>query len=264
MAYTEFAAFYDRLTENVDYDRRAARLHALVRQFLNTDTDGTLLTDLACGSGSLSEAMARLGYDVIGVDSSPAMLSRAMEKKLQSGLPIQYLCQDMRELDMYGTIDVTVCMLDSLNHLPSLADVAQVFSRVSLFAQPGGVFLFDMNTLYKHRKVLGDQVFLYDLEDVFCAWENHLCPDNATVDMQLTFFAREGDHYLRSEESIRETAYPVTEIENALHRAGMTVLGTFDADKGLDTPEILSPVSETTERILFVAGKPRKGNTHEM
>ncbi len=264
MDYMEFAAFYDQLTENVDYRKRAARLHALARQYLHTETDGTLLTDLACGSGGFSEALARLGYDVIGVDNSPAMLSKAMEKKLQSGLPIQYLCQDMRELDMFGTIDVTVCMLDSLNHLPSLADVEQVFRRVSLFAQPGGVFLFDMNTLYKHREILGDRVFLYDLEDVFCAWENRLQADRATVEMQLTFFSREGEQYVRSDESIRETAYPVTEIEAALQRAGLTVLGEFDADKGLDTPETLFPVSETTERILFAAGKPRKGNAHEM
>ena len=256
MDYSNFAAYYDTLTQNVEYEKRAMRLHYLIRQYIRTETDGTLLTDLACGSGSLSEALARLGYDVIGVDNSPAMLSAAMEKKMQSGLPIQYLCQDMRELDMFGTIDVTVCMLDSLNHLPGLQDVQQVFDKVSLFAQPGGLFLFDMNTLYKHREILANKVFLYDLDDVFCAWENRLLDDQATVEEQLTFFERDGDCYYRSEECITETAYPVTDIEEALWNAGLALVAEFDADKGLDTPEQLSPVTETTERILFVAQKP--------
>lgn len=256
MDYMNFAAFYDRLTENVEYEKRAARLHYLIQQYIRTETDGTLLTDLACGSGSLSEALARLGYDVIGVDNSPAMLSKAMEKKMQSGLPIQYLCQDMRELDMFGTIDVTVCMLDSLNHLPSLADIQQTFDRVSLFAQPGGLFLFDMNTLYKHREVLRDKVFLYDMEDVFCAWENRLLDDVATVEMQLTFFEKDGDAYFRSDEFITEIAYTPEEIETAIAKSGLELLAVFDADKDLGTPDMLSPVTETTERVLYITRKP--------
>lgn len=255
--YTNFAAFYDALTQNVEYEKRAARLHFLIRKYLQTDTEGTLLTDLACGTGTMSEALARLGYDVIGVDASPAMLSAAMDKKMQSGLPIQYLCQDMRELDMFGTIDVTVCTLDSLNHLLSLADVQRVFDRVSLFAQPGGLFLFDMNTLYKHREILGDRVFLYDMEEVFCAWENRLLSDMATVEMQLTFFEKDKERYFRSEEQITETAYGQSEIEAALRKSGLTLLETFDADRGLAVPEQLSPVTDKTQRILFVAGKPR-------
>lgn len=249
-----FAAYYDGLTQNVEYPLRAARLHHLAGLYKCTDQN--ILLDLACGSGSLSEEMAKLGYDVIGVDNSPAMLSRAMEKKFASGLPIQYLCQDMRELDMFGTIDVTVCTLDSLNHLPSLKDVEQVFRRVSLFAHPGGVFLFDMNTPYKHREILGNRVFLYDLEDVFCAWENRLLPEN-TVEMQLTFFEKDGNAYIRSDEFITERAYPATEITDALKRSGLMLLGMYDGDADLDHPEHLTPPTETTQRILFAAGKPR-------
>lgn len=256
MDYMNFAAYYDALTQNVEYEKRAKRLHSLIRQYIRTETDGTLLTDLACGSGSLSEALARLGYDVIGVDNSPAMLSAAMDKKLQSGLPIQYLCQDMRELDMFGTIDVITCTLDSLNHLSGIGDVQQVFDKVSLFAQPGGLFLFDMNTPYKHRKILADKIFLYDLDDVFCVWENHLLEDQLTVEEQLTFFERDGEVYRRSEEFITETAYPADAIASAVRRAGLELVAQFDADKDLDTPEALSPVTETTERILYVARKP--------
>ncbi|HAJ96408.1 MAG TPA: class I SAM-dependent methyltransferase [Ruminococcus sp.] len=256
MDYMNFAGFYDSLTENVEYQKRAERLNFLIKKYIQTDTDGTLLTDLACGTGSLCEALARLGYDVIGVDNSPAMLSVAMEKKMKSNLPIQYLCQDMRELDMFGTIDVTTCILDSLNHLPSLDDIQTVFNKVSLFAQPKGLFIFDMNTLYKHQEILKDKIFLYDLENVFCAWENRLLSDNATVEMQLTFFERDGENYFRSDEFITEKAYPIKEIETALQKSGLDLLAVFDADKNLDEPENLSPVTDTTERMLFVARKP--------
>ncbi|MDE6657912.1 MAG: methyltransferase domain-containing protein [Oscillospiraceae bacterium] len=256
MNHNNFAEFYDNLTKNVNYTKRAERLHYIIQKYIQTDTDGTLLLDLACGSGSLSEELAKLGYDVIGVDNSPAMLNQAMQKKLESNLEIQYLCQDMRELDMFGTIDITVCMLDSLNHLDSLEDIQKVFQKVSLFAQPKGLFIFDMNTLYKHHEILNNQVFLYDTDEVFCVWENHL--KNNTVEMQLTFFALQQDNncYYRTDEFITETAYPVQEIETALKYAGLELIAKFDADAKLDTPESLSPVSEHTERILFIARKP--------
>ena len=143
-----------------------------------------------------------------------------------------------------------------LENLPSIQDVQQVFDKVSLFAQPGGLFLFDMNTLYKHQKVLADRVFLYDLDAVFCAWENRLLPDGATVEEQLTFFEKDGDSYFRSDEFITEIAYPVDVIGDAVRKAGLELVAAFDADEGLDTPEQLSPVTDITERILFVARKP--------
>ena len=256
MEYLNFAEFYDALTENVEYPKRAQRIDFLVKSYLQTDTEGRLLLDLACGSGSLSEELAKLNYDVIGVDNSPAMLNQAMLKKLKSNLPIQYLCQDMKELDMFGTIDITVCMLDSLNHLRDADEIQQVINKVSLFAQPGGLFIFDMNTLYKHHEILKDKIFLYDTEQVFCTWENRLQGD--TVEMQLTFFAHdeESDSYYRSDEFITETAYPVGLIEEIIKEAGLELLAEFDADKNLDSPEQLAPVSETTQRILFVTRKP--------
>ncbi len=251
-----FAAYYDGLTDNVDYPLRAARLHYLIQKYIRTETSGKLLLDLACGSGSMSEEMAKLGYDVIGVDNSPAMLASAMDKKFESGLPIQYLCQDMREIDMFGTMDVTICTLDSLNHLPSLEDVQKVFTRVSLFAQPGGLFLFDMNTIYKHERILQNQTFIFDTDEVYCVWENQPGEAPFSVDMQLTFFERDGEVYHRSEELITERAYNPDDIEQALVKSGLRVLGVFDADAELTCPGILTPCRETTERMLFVAYKP--------
>lgn len=246
--YSAFARYYDSLTGNVDYPGRAARLDAIIRKYKTTD--GKLLLDLACGTGSMCEALAKRGYDVLGVDCSPEMLGCAMEKKLTSGLPIQYLCQDMRRLDMFGTIDVTICLLDSLNHLSGLADVEQTFARVSLFAEPDGLFLCDMNTPYKHKTVLGDSCIALENEQVLCVWQNHC--DGTDVDIQLDFFEqeheRDGTLYRRSSEHIRERAYETDVIDAALVRAGFAVLAHFDGER--DTP-----VRDDTERILYVCRK---------
>ncbi|MBQ4466385.1 MAG: hypothetical protein II916_10595, partial [Oscillospiraceae bacterium] len=98
--------------------------------------------------------------------------------------------------------------------------------------------------------------FLYDLDDVFCAWENRLLEDGATVEEQLTFFERDGESYFRTDEFITEIAYPLETVEAAIRKAGLELIAEFDADKGLDTPEELFPVTETTQRILFAARKP--------
>ena len=150
--YETFSFYYDALTENVDYPARAAYLDGLVQKYLRSG--GKVMLDLACGTGTLTEEMAKRGYDMIGVDYSEGMLGQAMEKKIEQQLPIQYVCQDMRELELYSTVDATICTLDSLNHLPGFEDVETVFRKVWEFTEPGGVFLFDMNTLYKHLSLI--------------------------------------------------------------------------------------------------------------
>ena len=224
--YTYFSQYYDILTDNVSYKTIAGRIDGLVDRFSGRKN---IFLDLACGTGSLSEEAAKLGYDVIGVDLSQEMLSEAINKKIESGYNIQYLCQDMRELDMYGTVDVTVCVLDSLNHLESIDDVRKVFERVSLFAFPDGLFVFDVNTLYKHRNVLADNAFVYDKDDVFCVWQNSLRDDNSTVDIRLDFFSEtEKGRYVRCSEEFSETAYELSAIKKLLKDTGFEILGVYD------------------------------------
>ena len=139
-SYGIFAEFYDELTGNIDYKKRAEYFQQLIEKC--GGKKNSLLLDLACGTGSLSEAMDDLGYDVIAVDRSQEMLGIAMDKKFESGKNIQYVCQDMRHLDLYGGVDVTVCALDSLNHLDNLEDVSNVFKRVFMFTNPEGLFIF--------------------------------------------------------------------------------------------------------------------------
>lgn len=245
--YEVFSQYYDGLTENVDYPRRAAYFDKLIQK--HKRSEGVVLLDLACGTGSMSEEMCRLGYDVIGVDFSYGMLTRAMEKKMESGLPIQYVCQDMRELELYGTADVILCTLDSLNHLDCFADVETVFQKAAENLEPGGVFLFDMNTPYKHREVLGDQVYIYDTDDVYCVWENRYEPEEHTVTIRLDFFELlEDGCYARSGEEITEHAYEPEQVKAALERAGFEVIGCYHED----TEETLHADSQ---RMIFVTRK---------
>lgn len=244
-AYGIFAQFYDTLTSNIDYAKRAQYFDSVVGKF--GGKQGGILLDLACGTGSLSEQMDALGYDVIAVDNSMEMLGIAMEKKFDSGRNIQYLCQDMRELDMFGTIDVTVCALDSLNHLESFEDVKRVFEKVFLFCEPGGLFIFDINTEYKHKMILGDNTFIYDTDDVYCVWQNSC--ENSRVKIELDFFVPENGVYRRYEESFSENAYPLNDVENVLEETGFEILMCCDGDSD-------KPVCETTQRAVFAVRKP--------
>ena len=243
--YSAFARYYDQLTANINYRKRAEYFHEIIRR--NKTTRDSILLDLACGTGSISEEMARLGYDVIGVDNSDEMLGMAIEKKFDSGAAIQYLCQDMRNIDMFGTIDITICALDSINHLSCEDDVRKVFGRVALFAEPQGLFIFDVNTLYKHRRILADNTFTYETEDVYCVWENTLDPETDEVKMHLEFFERtENDMYIRSSDDFSEYAYSEELIEQLLDDAGLELIGKYGDDTFL-------PPTETSQRIVYVA-----------
>lgn len=243
--YSTFARYYDSLTANIDYKKRAGYFHEIIKRYKNTE--GTILLDLACGTGSISEEMAKIGYDVIGVDYSDEMLGIALDKKFDSGLNIQYLCQDMRKLDLYGSMDITICALDSINHLNSLADVKKVFKNVALFSEPQGLFIFDINTLYKHRNVLANNTFTYETDNVFCVWENTLVEDTDEVKMNLEFFElEENGLYSRTSDSFSEKAYSEESIEELLRECGFELLAKFGDDS-------FSPPACNSQRIVYAA-----------
>lgn len=243
--YNVFARYYDELTANIDYRKRAEYFHEIIKKFRSADNN--ILLDLACGTGSISEEMAKLGYDVIGVDNSQEMLGIALDKKFESGLNIQYLCQDMRDIDMFGTIGITVCALDSINHLSCIDDVRKVFEKVSLFSEYNGLFIFDVNTLYKHRKILADNTFTYETDNVYCIWENSLNKDTDEVKMNLEFFElEENGLYSRSSDSFSEKAYSEEDIEKLLAENHFEIVAKY----GDDTFEY---PSETSQRIIYTA-----------
>ena len=242
--YNSFSQYYDALMQNVGYDKRC---EYILEVFKRLDHDMGLSLDLACGTGSLTVELKKRGVDVYGIDASYDMLSYAREKVEENNLDILFLCQKMQSIDLYGTIDTCVCTLDSINHLTKIEDVQKTFDRVSLFMNKGGYFLFDANTIYKHKEVLADNTYVYDTDDVFCVWQNSFLENNI-VEIELDFFEREGNIYYRTEEKFRERAYSDGEVTEMLEKAGFEVVERF-SDMTFESPK------ENDQRIVYVAKK---------
>ena len=241
--YNAFAEVYDKLTDNIEYKKRADYVSTLFDRYGVRGKEPIL--DLACGTGSLTIELAKLGYDMIGVDSAYAMLSQAQNKKYEENVDVLFLCQDMTELDLYGTISGAVCMLDSLNHLDSAEDVKRTIEKVGLFMEHGGIFIFDVNTIYKHREILGNNTFVYDCDDVYCVWQNSLNDDDS-VDISLDIFERKDGAYYRSGEEFSERAYPIGQYKKWLGDAGFELLHIYDEMSDHE-------LNDRTQRAVFVA-----------
>lgn len=241
MGYSSFAQVYDKLTFNVEYEKRAEYIRKIL---VGSGCGSGILLDLACGTGTLSKFLASYGYDMILADSSPEMLSFARGRLPDSLI----LCQSMTELDLYGTINAAVCSLDSVNHLLKPCDVKKTFQNVSLFTEKGGVFVFDINTVYKHEKVLGDNTFVYEKDGVYCVWQNKYKHKTKTVDINLDIFTLENGKYSRFTESFSERAYSIEDITKWLNEAGFMVKGIFD-DMTFDPPH------ENSQRVYICAVK---------
>jgi ubiquinone/menaquinone biosynthesis C-methylase UbiE len=241
--YSNFARFYDVLTENVDYSHKADFIEDILKE--NSINEGILL-DLACGTGSMSLLMAKKGYDVIGVDISSEMLSEAMQKTYEQENQILFLCQPMQELDLYGTVDAAICVLDSLNHIENTNDLEETFKRVSLFLNPNGVFVFDLNTRYKHEHILANNTFVYDCEDVYCVWQNKKLQDS--VEISLDFFERDEDVYYKSEETFLEYTYDDQLVKDIIKKCGLKLIKCYD-------DYTRNEVGEKTQRTVYVVKK---------
>lgn len=242
--YSAIYEYYDLFTGNVDYSRRADFIDGLFNRYRRPE----IVLDAGCGTGTLMSLLAEKGYDMIGIDSSAEMLSVAMEKNPGQLL----LCQDITECDLYGTVQGIVCMQDTLNHLENAAQVAKALSRLSLFLEEGCLFIFDLNTEYKHRTVLADNTFVYESDDAMLVWQNSTS-DDLSVSMTLDLFSRErGDTYLRQTGYIDEIYISEKTLAEALKEAGLELLGTVDGDT-------LEAVSGQSQRIMYITRKTGNG-----
>ena len=238
--YSFFARFYDELTQNVDYERRAEHFSALLLSY--GIKSGTVL-DLACGTGTMTWLLTQRGYEVIGVDGSEEMLAAAMSKSGQTaGIPPVFLHQSMPRLDLYGTVDAAVCCLDSLNYLTDPRDVQRTLRRLHLFVAPGGMLVFDVNTVAK-LSALDGQVFLDETEDTLCLWRTEYSRGLCSYYMDL-FFRRDDGAWDRQAELHRQRAYTVEQLTGWLTEAGFGDIRVY-GDMRLRRPR------EDEQRIYF-------------
>lgn len=252
-AYTRFAEVYDLFMDNIPYPEWCAYLTGLLREYGVRDG---LVLDLGCGTGTLTALLAGQGYDMIGVDNSEDMLEIAQEKKRESGLDILYLLQDMREFELYGTVRAAVSICDSMNYLLDYADLVETFRLVNNYLDPGGVFIFDLNTLYKYRVLLADRTIAENREEGSFIWDNYYDEESRINEYELALFLPEkredGEEWYRKYEEVHiQRAYTLEEIRKALEEAGMVFLACYDAFTR-------NPPDKESERIYVIAQEKGK------
>ena len=250
-AYTSFARVYDTFMDNVPYHEWADYLQELLVEY---GIEDGLVLDLGCGTGSMAEELAKRGYDMIGVDNAADMLEIAMEKRMESGYDILYLLQDMREFELYGTVRGIVSVCDSVNYIIEPDDLLDVFDLVNNYLDPSGIFIFDFNTEYKYREILGEQTIAEDREQSSFIWENYYDEEEKINEYILTLYIQEEDDpdlYRRFQEQHFQRAYTLDEIKRLLRRAGLIFETAYDA-------YTKDPVTETSERITVIARESGK------
>ena len=189
-AYTSFASVYDTFMDNIPYKEWADYLIKLLKEYGIQDG---LVADLGCGTGNMTELLASAGYDMIGIDNAEEMLEIAMEKREVSGQDILYLLQDMREFELYGTVKAIVSICDSINYITEEEDLLEVFRLANNYLDPKGLFIFDFNTVYKYREILGDQTIAEDREYCSFIWDNYYYEEEEINEYELSLFIKEQD-----------------------------------------------------------------------
>jgi SAM-dependent methyltransferase len=243
--YTDFAYCYDRLMMDVDYRRWADYVEELFeRQGLKPE----LVLDLGCGTGSFCIEMAGRGYDMIGIDISADMLACAKAKSVEKGRDILFLNQNMARFELYGTVDAIVCLIDSINYVTYKNELKRLFKLARNYLNPGGLFIFDINSEYKLKEVLGSNVFHHIEEDLAYIWQNSYDSSSKLCRFDLTVFAGQSQSFSRFDEVHYERAYSTAEMERLVGGSGLqlcSVFGEFSTRKP----------SNKCERIFFVCKK---------
>lgn len=245
-AYTSFAQVYDLFMDNVPYGEWSAYLSAYLAA--HGITEGTLL-ELGCGTGRMTRLMAARGYDVIGVDNSVDMLSVAASEGTDSR--ISYVMQDMQALELDGPVRAVYSSCDCINYVLGEEELLSVFERVRRYLEPGGLFLFDLNTPYKYRELLSGNTFAENRSEGSFIWENYFDEAEGINEYDLTLFIPDGhDRYQKFEEVHCQRCYEIEQVVRMLEESGFALLGTYDAY----TDE---PLRGDSERVMFVAKPDR-------
>lgn len=245
-SYTGVTAVYDKLMrEDIDYDKWTDYIEEIFAHF---EKKPKLICDLACGTGTFTVNLAKRGYDMIGVDKSQQMLNKAREKALAAEQDILFLAQSFTGLDLYGGCDAFLCMLDGFNYVLSPKTLFEVAKKIkTCFLEPGGIFIFDLSSIYKLEHYIGNNTFIYDKDGIFYAWENKFHKKIGVSDMYMNFFVKSGGGgYKRFSERHLQKAYTEQEIKKIFSAAGFCSVESF-------SPLSFSPPKKTDMRNVFVA-----------
>ena len=275
-AYTDFAAVYDTFMDETPYEVWGTFVAGLIEKYgiskpvrsgavqgkelseeydtaedseQALDEEKNLIVELGCGTGSFTQELYKLGYDIMGIDLSPDMLNLARMKSAEAGYNIMYLEQDMRELDLYCTAGTIVSVCDSINYVLEDQEVIDTFKLVNNFLYPGGVFIFDFNTLHKYRDVIGDTTIAENREDCSFIWDNYYHEEEHVNEYDLTIFARcdeKDEVFRRSVETHFQRGYTLEEMQQFVEKAGLTFIEAIDADTH-EKPD------DNSERIYIIA-----------
>lgn len=253
-SYTGFAGVYDTFMDNIPYPKWSEYLIELLRE---CNINDGLVAELGCGTGNITTELAKNGYDMIGIDNSDEMLTIAMEKASNStGREgnILYLLQDMREFELYGTVSAIVSICDSINYIVSEDDLLTVFKLVNNYLDTNGIFIFDLNTVYKYSKILADNTIAENREDCSFIWENYYYEDEMMNEYDLTIYVKEEDNnFQRFDETHYQKAYTLDKIIKILEESGLEYITAYDAFTH-------NPPNKTSERIYIVAKEGRQKN----
>ena len=263
-SYHDFADVYDIFMDNIPYDMWTDYIHSLLLEYGIKDG---LVLDMGCGTGNVTERLASKGYDMIGIDNSEEMLMVAREKAMESetGASILYLLQDMRDFELYGTVEAIVCVCDSINYITEYDDLVKVFSLANNYLESEGIMIFDFKTPYLYKEVMGNNTIAENREDASFIWENHYDEEAHVNVYDLTIFHKEildlGDEELEAFARYREThcqrAWTIEEFKNAATVGGMKVLAVYDAF----TKE--EPRSKSERLYMIVQEQRKEGKYYE-
>lgn len=245
MMYKGFANVYDHMMENIPYEEWFSKLKLYLKE--HGLADGRIC-ELGCGTGIMTEKFAKAGYQMIGLDKSVDMLALARQKQEETKSDILYLNQDMTEMELDKPVNACISVCDSMNYLLQEEEMSALFERVKKYLTPGGLFIFDLKTVYCYRNVIGNQTWVEQDEEVSYIWENFFYEDQDINEYMLTIFRKQPDTglYERMEEAHYQRAYLPERLKSLLAEAGLTLVDSFDED-------METPIRENSERIYLIA-----------
>ena len=260
-SYTDFALVYDEFMDETPYKDWCERIKKAIEEYgiSKPDRNATdvlesernLVVDLGCGTGTLTQLLYDAGYDMIGIDYSESMLEKAIEKREEAGAEILYLNQDMRELELFSTVGTVVSVCDSVNYLLEDEDIRTTVNLVHNYLYPGGLFIFDFNTDYKYREVIGDTTIAENRDDCSFIWDNFYDPDEKINEYDLTIFLKEDSGlYRKFTETHFQKGYEPEEMKNILINAGFEIIEMSDSEALCEDEK---EVNEETQRVFVIA-----------